>query len=96
MFKRLFIGTHGIDVYRYNQVLFCLNSITQMAKAPILADANDPLFTRRELAERWRHLGEPALAHLRALSIQYPNADATLAAIANLRAALTCLKARST
>ena len=39
-----------------------------------------------------RDLDEPALAHLRALSIQYPNADATLAAIANLRAALTLPK----
>ena len=32
------------------------------------------------------------LAHLRALSVQYPNAEATLAAIANLRAALTLPK----
>jgi hypothetical protein len=29
-----------------------------MAKAPILADTNDPLFTRREVAERWRQSTE--------------------------------------
>ena len=31
--------------------------------------------------------GEQTLAYLRALSVQYPNIDATLAAIVNLRAA---------
>ncbi len=35
---------------------------------------------------------EQTLAYLRALSVQYPNTDATLAAIANLRAALTLPK----
>jgi fructose-1,6-bisphosphatase-3 len=37
-------------------------------------------------------LNEQTLAYLRALSVQYPNTDATLAAIANLRAALTLPK----
>jgi fructose-1,6-bisphosphatase III len=37
-------------------------------------------------------LDERTLAYLRALSVQYPNTDATLAAIANLRAALTLPK----
>ena len=36
--------------------------------------------------------GEQTLAYLRALSVQYPNIDATLAAIVNLRAALTLPK----
>ena len=35
---------------------------------------------------------EQTLAYLRALSVRYPNTDATLAAIANLRAALTLPK----
>ncbi|HEY5812257.1 MAG TPA: fructose-bisphosphatase class III, partial [Terrimicrobiaceae bacterium] len=37
-------------------------------------------------------LDERTLAYLRALSVQYPNTDATLAAIANLRGALTLPK----
>ena len=37
-------------------------------------------------------LDEQTLVYLRALSVQYPNIDATLAALANLRAALTLPK----
>ena len=58
VFKRLFIGTHCIDVYRYNQVLFCLNSITQYGKSTnISRRQRPPLYStgaRREMATSGR------------------------------------------